>query len=638
MDPPRTDPTRSPQAIRFGDFVADLDERTLTGPRGQISLQEQPFRLLELLLERPGELIPREEVQRALWPDGTNVDFDRGINTAVNKLRLALGDSADSPRFIETVPRRGYRFLAPTQPEPRQAPSDEAQPPHAQPVAGSHRNRTIALAAIVVAVLCASLLWMGPWGSSTGDVPQVRATLAILPFENLSGDPGQDFFAVGLTEEMTSRLGRLAPGELGVIARTTMRAYAQQQRTVSAIAQDLGADYVLEGSVRRFGDRVRVTAQLIRAADQTSIWSDDHDSRIRDILRIQREVAERVAQSLAVEVLPESERSTEVDPRAYEAYLRGLHFRDMLTEDGYQRAIGLFEQAIELDPSFAPAYAAMSTCYCLLAGHGLEVAAPATLMPRTRHFAERALELDKGLSTARGALGMAHFKHEWDWGRAERALRRATETNPSDPMGRIWYSFYLTSRARHDEAAIEVDAAVRSDPLSRVANVNRAWQRYEARLYDEAEAYFSDALELFPGLWVAYWGRGLARLHNGAHAAALEDLDRAVDASNGNSSVLGALAIAHARSGDEEAARAVLATLEERSHDQYVPSVVFVGIYAELGDRDRAFAAAERGADERSRSMAWIRVSHEFDLLRDDARFEALLRRMDLLGGASFDR
>ena len=558
--------------IHFGSFEVDMREHRLTRLGHSVAIQEQPFRVLTLLLERRGELVTREEMREAIWPDGTTVDFERGLNTAVNKLRAALRDDAGAPAFIETLPRLGYRFLAPPD-----VPGPDAEP--APMAAGSGRRRAVVAAAVlglaVVVLAIAASRWID---GSGGEVAARRSSLAVLPFVDLSGDPQNKFFSAGLTEEMTSRLGRLAPAELGVIARTTMMGYEGTLRPLTEIAEELGVDYILEGSVRRTSDRVRITAQLIQASDQTHLWSEDYDSSVRDILSVQAEVAGRIAKSLAVEVLSETQGSTVVDPVAYAAYLKGLHFRDMLTEDGYRKAIESFEQALSRDPDFAPAYAAMSGCYCLLAGHGLEVAEPSTLMPLTRKFAERALALDSTLSNAQGALGMAYFKHEWDWARAADVLRRATEMNPSDPMARIWYSFYLGSQGRHEEASVQIDEAKRSDPFSRPVNANWGWQRYEARRYEEAAANFSEALELFPGFWIAHWGRGLSRLQLGHAGPALDDLRIAVELSNRNPAALGALGFAHAKLGAHDEARGILNSLLARSREQYVPAVTFVGI------------------------------------------------------------
>lgn len=632
---------REPRRLRFGIFEADLREHVLTRSGHRVGIQDQPFRLLALLLERPGELVTRDEIRHAIWPDGTAVDFERGVNTAVNKLRGALRDTADSPKFIATEPRRGYRFVAPVEIVEGDAKGEGTAVPaelaSAQPADSGHRRSALVVASMLVVVAVVLAFWVSrqsdlpaSGSSQASDARVARPRLAVLPFENLSGNEEQDFFSVGLTEEMTSRLGRLAPGKLGVIARTTMMGYQNTQRPIEEIAAELDVDYVLEGSVRRSGDRARITAQLIRATDQTHLWSADYDSNIEDILSVQAEVARRVAASLAVEVLPTPEAGTSVDPDAYDAYLRGLHFRDMLTEAGYRKAIQSFELALSLDPDFAPAYAAMSACFCLLAGHGLEVADPETLMPRTREFATRALELDGTLADAQGALGMAYFKHEWDWDRAEAALSRATEMNPSDPMARIWYAFYLASQRRHDESVFQVDEAKRADPFSRVVNVNWAWQRYEARRYQDSADKFDETLELFPGFWVAHWGRGLSLLQLGDGEAALDDLGRAVEISEGSAVALGALAFAHATLGNSSEARRILRTLLDRSREGYVPSVTFVGIYGALGELDAAFEWLERAHAERSRSMAWIQVAHEFDPLREDPRFAVMLARMDL--------
>jgi len=614
------------RSARFGVFAADLRERTLTKSGRSVAIQDQPFRLLAVLLRQPGLLVTREEVRKAVWPDGTTVDFERGLNTALNKLRTALGDSADSPRFVETVPRRGYRFLAPV--EWLSEETDEPQRP-----AGSARvsalPRWLAASLVSVLIVGAGVAALSHLGLSRSARPS-KLMLAILPFTDLSSSPGQEYFSTGLTDEMISRLGGMSPSQLGVIARSTVMGYRTRERPVGEMVEELGVDYFLEGSVRRAGDRVRITAQLIRVDDETALWAETYESTLHDVLATQRQVAERIADSLAVDVLHVSERDRSVDPEAHDAYLKGLHYRDMLTEAGYRKAIEQFDRAISIDPGFAPAYAAMSACYCLLAGHGLEVDEPSVLMERTRQLATQALALDENLAEAHGTLGMAYLKYQWDWSAAERELRRAAEINPSDPMASTWYSFYLSSQGRHDEAIAQAERARRSDPVARISNVNLGWQYYEARQYGAAIRAFEETLALFPDFWIAYWGKGVSLLGTDQGEEALRYLQRAVDLSEESSAALGALSLAYATLSNTDRSLEILDRLLTRTKTGYVPPGIFVPIYAKLGDLDRAFGWLEKAYEVRSRSLVWIKVSHDFDALRGDPRYHEIVRRMGL--------
>ena len=462
-----------------------------------------------------------------------------------------------------------------------------------------------------------------------------KIMLAVLPFENLSGDAEHEYFSDGLTEEMIARLGMIAPEKLGIIARTTSMRYKGSEKTADQIGKELGVDYLLEGSVRYERERLRITAQLIQTDDQTHLWAESYEAKAEDVITTQIEVALRVARSLAVEVLPKKRvkqgSTTVVNPLAYEAYLKGRHFRAMVSEEGFRKGIDHFKQAIDHDPNFVEAYAGMAACYCLLSGHGLEVDQPKFLMPDAKKMAETALALDEELGEAHGALGMAKLKYEWDWEGAKKEFQRAVELNSNDPLTRIWYSFYLSSQGRHDEALSQVKIARDLDPFSRIANVNVAWQYYMARRYAKALEEFHHTLELFPDFWIAHWGRGLTyRCQEGMREEAVADLKLAVERSGGNQSAVGALGLAYAKLGEKEEAQKIVASLITRSEERYVAPTVIAAIYAALGDMDRAFEWLERAYELRSRSLVWLKVGHEFDPLRSEPRYQDLLRRMGL--------
>lgn len=500
----------------------------------------------------------------------------------------------------------------------------------------------ITLACFVVLTL-ALLAGRPAWFSLTRQ-PRLRVNepgtgevrLAVLPFRNLGGDRGKEYFSDGLTEEIIARLGKLSPGKLRVIAPTTAMRYKRAAKSVDTIGNELGVDYVLEGSVRHGEDRIRITAQLVRVANQIQLWSESYEFKLQDVLATQTEMSLRVARSLAVEVLPSAREqrgnSAVVNAEAYDAYLKGRYFRDMASQDGFRKSIQYFKQAIGHDPQFAPAYAGIAGCYCLLSGHGLEVDTPKSLMTAAREMAERAVALDPYLAEAHGVLGMYHLKYAWDWTAAEKSLRRAIELDPNDSMIRIWYSFYLSSQARHQEASTHAKIARDLDRFSRTANVNVAFQHYEARQYDQALREFTGTLEMFPGFWGAYWGRGLVYLQKKDKERSLADLNRAVEMSNGNASALGSLGYAYARFGQFKKTEAILRDLLARASQTYVPAVTIMAIHAARGDINEALVWIKRAYEQRSRAMVWIKVAHEFDALRETPQYRNLIARMGLGG------
>ena len=487
------------------------------------------------------------------------------------------------------------------------------------------------------------LLGRPTWLSFTHS-PGIRASepgsgevrLAVLPFRNLGDDQEREYFSDGLTEEIIARLGKLSPSKLRVIAPTTAMRYKRASKSIDAIGNELGVDYVLEGSVLHGQNRLRIIAQLVRVGDQMQLWSESYEFKLQDMLATQTELSLRVARSLAVEVLPSDReqfgKSAVVNAEAYDAYLKGRYFRDTVSQEGFRKSIHYFKQAIGHDPQFAPAYAGMAGCYCLLSGHGLEVDTPKSLMTAAKEMAERAVALDPQLAEAHGVLGMYHLKYAWDWQAAEKSLRRAMELDPNDSMIRIWFSFYLSSQARHHEAFTHAKIARDLDRFSRSANVNVAFQHYEARQYDHALREFTSTLEMFPGFWGAYWGRGLVHAQKKNKENSLADLNRAVALSNGNPGAVGALGYAYAKFGESRKAEAILSHLLARASQTYVPAVTIMAIHAARGNVDKALVWLKRAYEQRSRAMAWLKVRHEFDPLRETPQYKNIMVRMGLGG------
>ena len=469
---------------RFGLFEADARTGELRKQGRPLRLRGRPFDTLLLLLARAGDVISRDELRQQLWPADTFVDFDHGLNSAMNRLREALGDSAENPRFIETLPRRGYRFVAPIHvvqnavavpavatvpPAPAGSPAAPAQSlaadlalaprlPVAPWIVISRPSRVVLLlasgalaAAVVFATLYLRIARTPPPGTT-------KMTLAVLPFENLSTDADQEFFSDGFTEEMIGELGKLDPDHLGVIARTTTRLYKNAKKSVGQIRQELGVDYVLEGSIRRAGSRIRITAQLVQATDMTNLWAERYDRDVSDVLAIQSEVAMKIAHSLTLALKrPQVAKGQSASFPAYELCLRGKFYREQATEEGARKAIEYFQRAIAIDPAYAPAHAGLADCYRLLGAPGWEVEPPADLLRKAKDGAERALALDPQSSDAHAVLSMVKLDYDWDLTGSEREVLEAIRLNPSSAQAHQYLLQYVddhgTARRRDPRGA-----------------------------------------------------------------------------------------------------------------------------------------------------------------------------------------
>ena len=586
---------RSPKLVRFGTFEVDLRAGELRRHGLRIRLQEQPFQVLTALLERPGEIVTREELRKKLWPADTFVDFDHGLNKAINKIREALSDSAENPRFVETVARRGYRFLVPV------VRSGEA------------------------AVLSAPL-------SQTSSPASPRIRLAVLPFQNLSGDPEQEFFSDGLTEEMISQLARLSPQHLGVIARTSAMRFKGAREGVAQIGKQLQLDYILEGSARRIGSRVRITAQLIQVNDQTHMWAANYDRELADVFAIQSEVAESVARSLAVELLPGASgalaRLTPIDPAAYESYLKGRYYWNKFTGEETKKAIVHFEHAIQKAPDYGPAYVALSLCYAQLCF--LNALPPNEGYPAAKAAALKALGIDDTLAEAHGSVGLCNLYYEWDWIAAEEQFKRALLLDPAGAMIHHEYALYLAAMGRLKEAR-EVDRqALGLDPLSLLFHTALARLSYFAREPDQALEQCRKTLELDTGFHMAHGQLGLVHAQKGMFDEAIGAFKEAITLSRGNPAYLAAMGHAYGQAGMRSEALKTLQELKEISTRRFVSSYFIGLVYVGLGEKVEAFRFLETACAERYLWLVYLNVDPAFDALRSDPRFRDLLRRVGL--------
>jgi TolB-like protein/DNA-binding winged helix-turn-helix (wHTH) protein/Tfp pilus assembly protein PilF len=630
-------PASSSRCVRTGLFEVDLDSSEVHKEGRRVPLQEQPFRVLAILLEHPGEVVTREQLQARLWPADTYVGFDEGLNTAIRKLRVAFGDSAENPRFIETVSRRGYRFIAPVEPVLIAAPSFPATTVAAGSRLISLRTRWIGFAVVVVAV-CALTVFLRI--ARHRRPPLGKIMLVVLPLENFSGDSQQDYLADGITEEIITKLGGLDPQHLGVIARTSAMQYKHTRKSAGQVSHELGADYLLEGSIRRSGDRIRVTAQLIQSSDQTHLWADSYDRELSDVLRLESDIASSVASeirlTLSQQVHQRLAAAGRTNVEAHDAYLRGLQSWNLRTRDGFQQAITYFSRAIELDPGYAPAFAGLARVYSLapiFTGMPVGEAAPKAL-----EAANRALRLDETLADAHSALGFVEAHYEYDWPAAERELRRAIELEPNNAYAHLFYSnSYLSPFGRHEEAIAEMREAMRLDPLSKVfqsfAGITFKWARH----YDDSIAQFQKANQIDPDFPLNHerWAQLYAILGRYDESIAEETKARLV-AGEKQQPVLEKMTALRR----ELAARGEYGYWEQQlrfARDQQNPPEAYVRpyglaiIYAHLGANAKAFENLENALAERDPQMTELAIEPQFDPLRSDARFADLECRIGLL-------
>src|SRR4051812_15506380 len=505
---------RASERVSFGVFDIDLRTGEVRKQGLRIRLQRQPFELLALLIERAGEVVTREELQQKLWPANTFVDFDHGLNKAINKIRETLGDSADAPRFVETVSRRGYRFLADVRPialpgTPAETATDVLALP---PLPAVERRSATWVAAALVAVLATSGLI---WGlRAARHAPSAPRSIAVLPLESLSSDPSQDYFADGMTDELITELGRISA--LRVISRTSAMAYKHTRKPLPEIARELNVDAVVEGTVLRSGDVVRITAQLIDGATDRHLWSDSYQGELRNTLALQNSVARAIAREIRVTINPREEAALRnakaVDPAAYESYLKGRYFWNKRTADGLSTALAYFNQAIEQDPSYAPAYSGLADTYALLGDWQYAVMTPGEALPKAKAAAMHAIALDPTLGEGHNSLAFCLDGFDWNFGEAGKEFERALALNPGYATAHHWYAWHLALLRRYDDALVEMRKAVNLDPLSLVINADLAELLGLAGAYDEAIQQSRKTLELDPAFGLAHNHLGQAYL------------------------------------------------------------------------------------------------------------------------------
>jgi TolB-like protein/DNA-binding winged helix-turn-helix (wHTH) protein/Tfp pilus assembly protein PilF len=642
----------SEKIIRFGFFELKLQSRELRKHGICIKLHGQPYQILAMLLEHPGEVVTREEIRQRLWPSDTFVEFDGSVHSAVKNLRKALGDSADHPHYIETVPRAGYRFILPV----KESSSDESSASEGLAVTGEvdfERHRIDAaerqrfrrwwLAPVAIGLGLAAAL--GVYSQRSRHRLQAqqstpRIMLAVLPFENLTGDAGQDYFSDGLTEEMIAQLGRVDPHSLGVIARTSVLRYETTGQPFSGIGRELGVQYAVKGSVQRHGDKVQISAQLIQVTDQTQLWVRQFDRDLKDLLTLQAEITQEIADE--VELTLGSGYARGLAPRVapnpssyeiYNLYLQGRYFWNKRTEAGFRRAADYFQQAIAKDPNYARAYAGLADTYALMSTWYLVPSRE--YMPKARAAVLRALQIDSSLAEAHTTLALISEQYDYDWQTAEKEFRLAIEFDPSYATAHQWYAECLAFEGRFEEALSESERARQLDPLSLVIANDHAAILLFSRQYDRAIEQFRAVREMEPGfprsslIISAYLEAGKFP----EALAVIQELARRnqLEKEVGKFSIE---AYVYGRSGRAQDAQRSFARFEERAGQlsplRRLMPWEYLQAYLGVGRKDDAIAVLQKAYEDHSNILADLKVSPFYDPLRSDPRFQELLRRTGL--------
>jgi TolB-like protein/DNA-binding winged helix-turn-helix (wHTH) protein/tetratricopeptide (TPR) repeat protein len=625
--------------LRFGAFEADVQSGELRKQGKRVRLQDQPFQLLVMLLEAPGQLVTRDELRSKLWPQ-TTVDFDHGLNKAISKIREALGDSPEHPRFVETVARRGYRFLADVavtcDGRAKAVPDDPAYevPPAFSPALPTTYQKAkpgylarLLFGLGLALVVASAISWV--FYHDIYSSPAIRS-LAVLPLENLSEDSSQDYFADGMTDALITRLAQIST--LRVISRTSVMTYKNVHRPLAEIARDLNVDAVVEGSVSRAGERVRVTAQLIDARNEKHIWAASYDEDIRDTLVLQSRVTRAIAEKIRATVNPQEQltlaKSRTVDPDAYEAYLKGRYFWNKRTGEGLRTAIDYFRRAITIDPSYAEAYAGLADSYAVAGDWKYGVLPPLDAFPKATAAAAKALVLDASLGEAHASLAYALDLYGWDWQAAETEYKQAIQLNPGYATAHQWYSWHLFMVGRDDDALIELRRAESLDPLSLIINADIADALCVAHRYDEAVEQSEKTLKMDANFAVGHYELGQALVQKHMYDRAIAEFQRAIELSGHSGAFDSNLGYAYAVSGRKEEALKIVDELESRHPTNYSVDADIALIYVGLDDRDEAISRLNKAFDARFKASILRRPA--FDPLRSDPRFQDLLRRMGL--------
>ena len=579
--------------LRFDKFEVDLRTGELRKQGFKLRLQGQPMQVLSILLQNAGNVLTREELRAQIWPADTFVDFDHSLNNAIRRIREVLEDSAEAPRYVETLPRRGYRFIALV--EEVKSASDSA------PLV-----RTLT--------------------SPTG---QIQA-IAVLPLEDHSGGDVGDYFADGMTEALITSLAKIKA--LRVISRTSIMQYKGVRKSLPQIARELKVDVVIEGSVLRSGERVRIAVQLIDARADQHLWAENYERDFRDILSLQSEIARQVANEVRVILSPEErerlETTREVDPDAHELYLQARHFWNKRTEESVKKALACFYAAIDKDPGFAQGYAGLADCYNILGYYN--ALRPIEAYPVAKAAAEKALMLDASLGEAHASLGVVKRDYEWDWAGAEEEFGRAIELSPGYVASYHWRSTLFTMLGQHERGIREKTKALEIDPLSAIIRTDLARMFYFAREYETSVEHYRAAIELSPDFFLARIGLAHALEQMGRFEDAITELKKGMALSNRGVYALARLGHGYGLAGKVENAREVLKELSWISEQRYVSAYDLALVHLGLREIEAALSFLERAFEQRSLWMGYLKVEPHLDPLRGEDRFKKLLTTLRL--------
>jgi TolB-like protein/DNA-binding winged helix-turn-helix (wHTH) protein/Tfp pilus assembly protein PilF len=628
-------------AISFGVFELDLRAGELRKQGVRIKLQDQPFQVLQILLEKPGDVVTRDELQKRIWPADTFVDFDHGIANAIKRLREALGDSADNPQFIETLPRKGYRFIAalngngkthlfPVQP----VPSKKIHPS----VVDSRRIWGYVFSVMLMLAVLLAGIWLGGRFPELAERLSLRSgapvirSLAVLPLKNLSDDRSQDYFSYGMTDELISALSQVSA--LKVISHTSARRYENTNKTLPQIAQELGVDGMVEGTVQRVGDRVRVSVQLINASQDAHIWAQNYERDVRDVFGLESEVAQAIAQEVRARLTPREQNrlasTRQVNLEAVEAYLQAQYHWQRAERENFRRgmestvqeerklATELYQKALAADPGFAPAYVGLAYAYSPNLSTRRDV-------PKTIAALKKAIELDPQLAEAHWVLGDVKFAYQWDWAGAEREYKRAIELNGNLPPAHDSYACFLDAMSRMDEGMAEHQKAEQLEPgLDHMSGA--FFMRHD---FERAIAFEKTSEQVDPDWFGHHWFLGVFYERLGKEKEAEAEFQRMMVALNDEET-----ALKFRKEYEEHGLRPALHMyadhLEPMANNDYIPPFAMIYLYGAAGDKDAAFSWLERAYQKRGDEMVNLKVSPYFDAIRSDPRFSDYVRKVGL--------
>ncbi len=630
---------------QFGEFSLDPQGRVLRRGQTPVALTPKAFDLLLTLIQNNGKIVTKDELMRTVWRD--SFVEESNLTQTIFMVRKALDETSDR-RYILTVQGQGYRFLIPitetaTQ-TPERMPAESVVNVRPLPDLEMHPRPAKAwkwagvATSVAVLLIAGSAAWL--WRSRYSTVqPTSKIMLAVLPFDNFTGDPGQDYFSDGLTEEMISQLGNLDSAHIGVIARTSVMRYKHAQPSVPQVGSDLGVQYVIEGSVRRDSERVRITAQLIQVKDQSHLWAREYDRDLGHLLQLQEEIAREAANEIEFSLsgrrpIEVPRGSTAPPPAAktyesYDLYLKGRYFWNKRTSEGFREAAVYFQQAIDKDPNFGRAYAGLADTFSLMSSWYM--GPQGELIPKARAAALRALELDDNLAEAHASLALIKENYDYNWPEAEKEFQRAIQLNPQYPTAHQWYAEFLSWQGRFQEAFAESERARQLDPLSLIIANDHARILYDSHQYEDALAQYRSVLDLDPSFYYAQGGMIPCNLELGRYDEAIDIIKRWANRGGVGTTWLWAWeAAVYGRSGHADQARKALAELERAPSSAVERTAALLIAYSGTTEKDRVIDLLQEAYSEHSTVVVAIKVDPMYDRMRSDPRFIDLLRRMGL--------